>query len=127
MLNRFGFILAGLLSLIPVIGYTQGVPISIDKLPPANYPLTGNELVPCYQQPTTNSCLISQIVASSGLVTPGTGPAIAQYDVGTGSKLVPAVVSGDVIIAQGGKATVTGLNGNTFDNSTPLRNGASYS
>lgn len=48
-----------------------------------------------------------------GTVSSGTGPAIAQYNTGTGTVVGPATVSGDATIAQGGAVTVGSIGGQT--------------
>ncbi len=50
----------------------------------------------------------------SGTVNSGLGPAIAQYPAGTTTSTVPATVSGDCTIAQGGAITCTKTSGSAF-------------
>lgn len=53
-------------------------------------------------------------VTGSGTVGTGTGPAIAQYNSGSGTALSPTTVSGDFTIAQGGAGTVSKIGGVTI-------------
>jgi hypothetical protein len=50
----------------------------------------------------------------SGSVGPGTGPAIPQYNVGTGTVVGPVTLSGDCTLAQGGAMTCLSTNGAAF-------------
>ena len=73
--------------------------------------------------PTDGQVLVWSSASSeyvpTGIVASGTGPAIAQYSSGTSRSLVPATLSGDAKIAQGGAVTVQGLQNNPVASTAP--------
>jgi hypothetical protein len=113
-------LLAPLAFLLPGIALAQPAPVT----PPPTVIWTGSA--------TANDCVKVSATAAgppvtivdtgsacgggggSGTVSSGTGPAIAQYNSGTGTTVGPATVSGDATIAQGGAVTVTKTNGVAF-------------
>jgi hypothetical protein len=63
--------------------------------------------------------------ASSGTVASGTGPALAQYNAGTGTTVSASAMSGDCSLAQGGLITCLLTNGVAFGSAATKNTGLS--